>query len=221
MKPRSISFAAEEIANAAVQGAGTLLSIAGLIVLLRAALNQGDPVCIASVAIYGATLVVAFFSSAAYHASYLHLPFGNPAVRRGLRALDHCAIYLLIAGTYTPIALVSLRDYHGLALAATVWLLALLGILLRLLGPPALLKARVVLYVALGWVVLAWGNALSSVLRPEGTTLLLAGGAVYTTGVLFYLWPKLPFRKAIWHSFVIAGSACFFVAILRYGIPAA
>jgi len=190
-----------------------VLSVVGLVVLIRLAIPLG-PLPVASVAVYGGTLVLAFFSSTLYHAVW------HVGTKRILRAVDHCAIYFLIAGTYTPVALLALRDHWGWALLAAVWSVALTGAVLRVAAPRPLKKLRIGLYVVLGWLAAAWVGPAFDVLGPLGTGFLIAGGLAYTVGVAFYLWRRLPFNEAIWHAFVIAGSACFFVAIAFHAIPA-
>ncbi|MBI3113289.1 MAG: hemolysin III family protein [Rhodospirillales bacterium] len=204
---------AEEMANAAIQGIGAVLSVIGLVVLIHLAIPYGS-LPVASVAVYGGTLVLAFFSSALYHGVW------HAGIKRILRAVDHCAIYFLIAGTYTPVALLALKDYWGWALLAAVWSVALTGAVLRIASPRPLKKLRIGLYVILGWLVVAWVGPVFDVLGPLGAGFLVAGGMAYTLGVAFYLWRRLPFNEAIWHVFVIAGSACFFVAIAFHAIPA-
>jgi len=204
---------AEEMANAAIQGIGAVLSILGLVVLVRLAIPHGA-LAVASISIYGGTLVLAFLSSALYHGIW------HARTKRVFRVFDHCAIYLLIAGTYTPVALLALENHWGWALLATVWVVALTGVVVRIVARRPLKGLRIGLYVAMGWLVVAWLGPVFEVLGASGTGWLVAGGLTYTAGIAFYLWRRLPYNEAVWHVFVIAGSACFFTAIAFHAIPA-
>lgn len=209
-KPR---VPADEIANTIIQGAGTLLSIAGLVVLIHLAIHQGGALPVTSAAIYGGTLVLAFLISTLYHGIW-HVPTKNI-----FRVADHCTIYALIAGTYTPIALLVLQGTWGWVLTAIVWGTALTGSFLRIAFSQRFRRLRIGIYIALGWLVLIWGKPVYDRLGLGGTVLLAAGGLAYTLGVFFYKWNRLPFNRPIWHLFVIAGSACHFAAIALYAIP--
>jgi hemolysin III len=204
---------AEEIANTVIQAVGTVISVIGLVVIIDLAIPYGA-LPIASVAVYGGTLVLAFLSSTLYHG------IQHVQAKRILRTIDHCTIYLLIAGTYTPVALLVLGDHSGWALMTAVWVLALAGIVLRVVWPRHLLKLRIGLYLALGWLIIAWAGPVFDGLGSSGTGFLVAGGLAYSSGVIFYLWQKWPFNEAVWHLFVIAGSVCFFTAIAFYVLPA-
>ena len=205
-----------EIANTLIQGVGTLLSIVGLVVLVHLSVLHGGALAIASTAVYGGTLVLAFLSSTLYHG------IGSWYARAEtiLRTADHCTIFLLIAGTYTPIALLVLDRALGWMLLAVVWTVAVTGIVLRIAWPRRLLKLRVGLYLILGWLVVAWGGPVVEGLGFMGTGLLALGGLAYSVGVIVYRWRSLPFNRPIWHLFVVAGSACHFAAIALYVIPA-
>jgi hemolysin III len=170
---------------------------------------------IASVAVYGATMVLAFLSSTLYHG----IGTWHARAARFLRTADHCTIYLLIAGTYTPIALLVLQDAVGWTLLITVWTLALAGVVLRIVWPGQLVKLRVGLYLILGWLVVAWAWPVVEGLGPTGTFLMAGGGLAYSLGVIFYRWHRLPFHGPIWHLFVVTGSACHFAAIALYVVP--
>lgn len=207
--------AAAEIANTVIQGVGTLLSICGLVVLVHLSLPQGGTLAVASSVVYGGTLILAFLSSTLYHG----IGAWHAKAKAALRTADHCTIYLLIAGTYTPIALLVLRDTLGWALLATVWTLAATGIVLRIVWPHHLLKLRIGLYLILGWLVVAWGWPVVQGLGLMGTGMLALGGLAYSLGVVFYRWHSLPFHRPIWHLFVVAGSAFHFAAIAFYAIP--
>ncbi|MDH5750588.1 MAG: hemolysin III family protein [Rhodospirillales bacterium] len=203
---------AEETASAAIQAVGTVISVFGLVVIIDLAIPYGA-LSVASVSVYGGTLVLAFLASALYHG------VRHVQAKHILRTIDHCAIYLLIAGTYTPVALLLLGDHSGMALMATVWGLAVTGIILRIVSPRRLLKLQTGLYLVLGWLILAWSRPVFGSLGFSGTGLFAAGGLAYSSGVIFYLWNRLPFNQAVWHLFVITGSACFFAAIAFYILP--
>jgi len=206
---------AEEIASSIVHGIGILLSIAGLAVMAGFASLFGTAWHVVSTSIYGATQVLLYTASTLYHA----IPMDR--AKKILRTLDHSAIFLLIAGTYTPFALVNLRGPWGWALFGVVWSLAVLGIAVQ----GFMLKQRrwvnAIPYVAMGWLaVIAIGPMLSNV-ATGGLLLLLAGGLAYTVGSIFYVWKSLAFNHAIWHGFVLLGSVFHYFAILFYVIPLA
>lgn len=171
--------------------------------------RHGDARLVISVLIYGASLLAMVGCSALYHLSR--------AARRKLlfRRLDHAAIFLLIAGTYTPFALNRIGGYWGAGLLAFVWAVAASGILFKLLRPGALERASVAAYVLLGWSGLAAIERLLAALSTGTLLLLAAGGLLYTAGVLFHLWTRLPYQNAIWHAFVLAGAACHYAAVVN------
>jgi hemolysin III len=205
----------EEVANSVIHGAGVLLAIGGLAVLAVLASLFGTAWHVVSVSIYGATLVFMYATSTLYHA----IP--APRAKAVLRVLDHAAIFMLIAGTYTPFALVNLRGSWGWTLFGVIWALALLGIMLqvRLLRRAKWVNA--LLYVAMGWAVLVAIEPLAASVATGGLVLLVAGGLAYTLGTLFYVWRQLKFHHAIWHGFVLLGSVLHFFAVLFYVIPLA
>ncbi len=205
----------EEIANSVTHGVGVVLSIGGLAVLTAFASVLGNVWHIVSTSIFGGTLILLYASSTLYHSIQL------PRVKRILRVIDHSAIFLLIAGTYTPFTLVSLRGAWGWTLFGIVWGLAIIGIVFqvtRLRQWPILSLA---LYVGMGWAVIIAAKPLLTAIDPGGLTLLLIGGLFYTGGIVFYVWRRLPYHHAIWHVFVLVGSAFHFFAILFYVIPLA
>jgi hemolysin III len=205
----------EEIAHAVTHGVGFVLSVVGLVALVLAASVRGDAWHVVGCAVFGATLVLLYAASTLYHA----IP--NSGAKRILRRLDHAAIFLLIAGTYTPFTLVNLNGGWGWTLLVVVWGLAISGIALQLTIPRAARRVSVPLYLAMGWlVVIAFGPLVRSV-QPEGVVLLVLGGVIYTLGVIFYAWSRLPYSHAVWHVFVLAGSACHVSCVLGYVIPPA
>jgi len=210
---KALAASAEEIASTAIQAMGTVISVIGLVVIINLAIPYGA-LPVASVAVYGGMLVLAFLTSTLYHG------IRHVQAKRILRTIDHCTIYFLIAGTYTPIALLVLRDHSGWALVTAVWVLALTGIVLRIVWSHRLLKLRIGLYLVLGWLIIAWARPIFDGLGFSGTGFLVSGGLVYSLGVIFYLWQRLPFNRAVWHLFVITGSVCFYAAIAFYILPA-
>lgn len=204
-----------EIANAVTHGIGGGLSIAGLSILLTMAVLYGDVWHIVSSAIYGATLILLYLASTLYHGIY------HTATKRIFKVIDHASIYLLIAGTYTPFTLVSLREHSewGWTLFLVVWILAFAGVLLLLLFPGKYSGARVVVYILMGWLAIFVVKDIRTAIGIGGISWLVAGGLSYTVGVIFYLWDSLPFNHAIWHLFVLSGSLCHFFAILFYVLP--
>ncbi len=204
---------AEEIANSITHGLGTLLSVAGLTLLVTFATQQQDIWRIVSFSIYGTTLILLFTASTLYHS------FQNVSVKRVFKTLDHCSIFLLIAGTYTPFLLVSMRGTTGWVLFVIIWSLAVLGITLKIIFGPRYKKLSVATYLMMGWMVVFASRELMANLSSEGLYWLIAGGLSYTVGVIFYLWKQLPFNHAIWHVFVLGGSLCHFFSILFHVLP--
>lgn len=204
----------EEIVNALSHGVGAVLALAGLIVLTNSALRQGDAWHVASCAVYGVTLVILYSASTLYHL----VPLSRAKVV--FQFLDHSAIYLLIAGTYTPFTLVNLRGPWGWSLFGAVWGLALLGIVSRATVVQHRPVTAVAFYIAMGWVAVVAVKPILIAVAPGGLLLLLAGGLAYTTGVIFYAWERLPYNHAVWHLFVLCGSIFHFFAVLFYVIPA-
>lgn len=206
---------AEEIANAITHGIGILVSISGLGVLTAFASVLGDAWHIVSVSIYAASQILLYTFSTLYHAT------SNPRIKAVFRLLDHSAIFLLIAGTYTPFALVNLRGPWGWSIFGVVWGLALTGILAQGLLIRQTRWFSALLYIAMGWLCIIAVRPMLDSVAPGGLILLLIGGLAYTIGTLFYVWSKLPFHHAIWHVFVLVGSVFHFFAILFYVIPLA
>ena len=204
----------EEIANAVTHGVAALLSIAGLAVLVAfAVLYSGSPKVVAAVSIFGASMVFLYTASTLYHS----IP--NPRAKKVLQYLDHSMIYVLIAGSYTPFCLITLQGYTGIALLCAVWLIAIAGISLQ---AELLHKAdwiNCLLYLSMGWLAVFVIDPLVSTLDSTGLALLVAGGLAYTVGVVFYIFERIPFSHAIWHTFVFAGTTLQFFSVLFYVIP--
>ncbi len=203
----------EEIASSVTHGVGVVLAIAGLAVLVAFATLHGDAWHVVSCSIFGAALILCFTTSTLYHSVQVE------RIKHLLRTLDHTAIFLLIAGTYTPFLLVNLRGPWGWSLFAVIWGLTFAGIALRLFLKGRLHGLVVSVYIAMGWIVVVAVQPMLERVGTGGLVLLAAGGLAYTAGVIFYKWRRLPYNHAIWHGFVLAGAALHFFAVLFYVIP--
>jgi hemolysin III len=203
----------EEIANAITHGIGLLLSIAGFVVLLVLAALRGTAWHIVACSIYGATLICLYTASTLYHAVI------SPRVKRALRIFDHSAIYLLIAGTYTPFLLVSLRGPWGWSLFGVIWGLALAGVLFKFWFVERFVILSTAVYIAMGWLVVIAAKPVITHVPFTALIWLLAGGLAYTGGVIFFAAKRIPYSHAIWHLFVLAGSICHYFAVLSTVIP--
>ncbi len=204
---------AEEVAHTVTHGFGMLLSIAALTILVSFSTLNGDSWHIVSSSIYGASLILLYGASSLYH-GIPHL-----ATKALLQRFDHAAIYVLIAGTYTPFLLVSLRGSWGWSLFGIIWSLALIGAVFEFLNWKPFQKLSLALYLGMGWIIIIAIEPMFEHVDLNGLALLLLGGLFYSFGVIFYVWEKLPFNHAIWHMFVLAGSAAHFFSILFYVIP--
>lgn len=209
MSKRNYSFA-EDVANGVLQGIGVVLSIIGLTILVAFATLRGGALVITASAVFGAALIMLYTISTVYHA----IP--RQVAPIFLQRLDHIAIFVLIAGTYTPFALLAIGGVVGWWLFAGIWFLAVAGSVLEFTQFSHRRGFAVTLYLIMGWLGLASFGPLSAALGTGGTALLLAGGAAYTLGVPFYLWRRLPFHFVLWHAFVLAGSILHFFAVLLY-----
>lgn len=204
----------EEIANTVTHGVAALLSIAGLAVLVAfAVLYSGSPKVVAAVSIFGASMVFLYTASTLYHS----IP--NPRAKKVLQYLDHSMIYVLIAGSYTPFCLITLQGYTGIALLCAVWLIAIAGISLQAVLLNKADWINCLLYLSMGWLAVFVIDPLVSTLDSTGLALLVAGGLAYTVGVVFYIFERIPFSHAIWHTFVFAGTTLQFFSVLFYVIP--
>jgi len=204
----------EEVANSGLHGMGAVLSLAGLGGLLTMGMRVGEPRALASAAIYGTSLVLLYTASTLYHAAKA------VSARPSLRLLDHIAIYLLIAGTYTPFCLLSLWGPLGLGLLSAIWALAGLGIVFKIVFGERFKVTWVLMYLGMGWLAVVALRELYLLLPTLGFWLVVAGGLFYTVGVLFFaLGRTIPFMHTIWHVFVLAGSSCHYFAVLLYVLP--
>jgi hemolysin III len=199
----------EDIVDTAVLGVAAALSILGLAVMVARA--RGDAV--AAAAIYGSTLIAAYLSAALFRI------VRRPRPRAILQAVDHCSIYLLIAGTYTPFALLALQDHLGWLLFAAVWLLAVAGISVRLAARVHLKRLAPLVYVIQGWFGLAWAGALVRTAGLGALVLIVAGGVIYTAGLAFYFRTRSRYANVFWHLSVISGSALHYAAVAYYVVP--
>lgn len=200
----------EEIANSVVHGLGVLLAVAGLTMLIVFAVQSGDSYKLAGAIVFGITLVLEYTASTLYHS------FPQPSVKHVFKILDHAGIYLLIAGTYTPFTLVTLRSHGGWLLFGIIWALALGGIAVEAFWAyrPRWISALV--YLGMGWLVVLAIKPLSMAIATPGLWLLVAGGLAYTVGTVFYVLKRVPYMHAIWHVFVLGGSVCHFLAVTLF-----
>jgi hemolysin III len=205
----------EEVANSVTHGIGLILAIAGMAVLIGFASRLGNVWHLVSCTVFATTLILQYAFSTLYHSIQI------PRAKSIMRVLDHSAIFLLIAGTYTPFMLVNLRDTWGWTLFGIIWTLALLGVLFQVSLLRRWQGISLSLYIGMGWVVVIAIKPMLDAVAPGGLILLLLGGLAYTSGVGFYLWKSLRYHHAIWHGFVLAGSILHFFAVLFYVIPLA
>ena len=205
----------EEIVHVLTHGLGFVLAVTALIWLVTQAARYGDARHIVAVSVYGAALVLTYGASTLYHAT------SSPRWKSWFLQLDRSSIYLLIAGTYTPFSLVNLRGAWGWSLLGVVWGISLVGITLESVLRERAQPISLMLYLGQGWLALIAVKPMVASLPATGLWLVLLGGLAYTAGVVFYLWHRLPYNHAIWHVFVIAGSAFHFVAVLWFVLPAA
>ena len=203
----------EEIANTITHGIGLGLAIAAVSVLVVLASLRGTAWHIVSCSVYGSTLVILYLASTLYHG------IQRPAAKRILKVFDHCSIYLLIAGSYTPFTIVSIRGGWGWTLFGLIWGMALLGIVFKTFHTGKYEVFSTTLYLAMGWMIIIAVKPLFASVPLMGVLWVVAGGLFYTFGVLFYCFDRIPFFHAIWHLFVLGGSACHFFAILFYVLP--
>lgn len=200
----------EEIANAITHGLGVLLSIPALVVLIIFAVKYGDIWHVVSFSIFGSTMFLLYLFSTLLHS------ITHPTAKKVFAILDHSAIYLLIAGTYTPFVLVTLRGWIGWTIFGIVWGLAIIGIVFKIFFVERFMILSTVCYCLMGWMIIVAIKPIYESIGFNDFMLLLTGGIFYTVGAVFYVWRKLPYNHAIWHLFVLAGSASMFFSILFY-----
>ena len=204
---------AEELANVLTHGLGVVMSLIALPIMIWQAAMQGDPYKIVSVSIFGATMLLLYSASTIYHV------VRHPGRKYRLRVVDHIAIYFLIAGTYTPFTLVAIRGAWGWSLFGVAWGLAVAGIIFKLFLTGRLQALSLGIYLGMGWLGVIAVKPVLEALPTAGVIWVVAGGLMYTLGVIFYAWRKIPHHHAVWHLFVLGGTLCHFVAIFWYVLP--
>jgi hemolysin III len=209
----SIYSFGEELSHAITHGLGAVLAIVGLCILVVRAALYGNTWHVVACSIFGATLVMMYVASTLYHSIPL------PKAKHVLRVIDHSLIYFLIAGTYTPFTLVTLRGPWGWSLFGFTWGLAAIGVGLKIFTTGRYEKISLAVYLLMGWCAVVAIKPLIDSLAPEGLALLAAGGVTYSGGVAFYTWERLRYHHAIWHLFVLGGSVLHWFAVFYYVIP--
>ena len=201
-----------ELANALTHGAGAVAALAGGAVLIAFAVAYGDVMKVVTSAVFAATLVLLYTASTLYHA------VRSPTLKARLQVFDHCAIYLLIAGTYTPFALVGLRGGWGWSLFGVAWGLAVAGVIFKLFFTGRFPRVSTAIYLGMGWMVVVAAVPMLERLSVATLAWMMAGGLAYTGGTVFYH-SRRPYAHAVWHLFVLAGSVCHFAAVLTQVLP--
>ena len=203
----------EEIINIGSHAFGLLLSSIGLLALVTRALKHGQTLHLVSAGVFAASMIALYTASVAYHSSR------DPRIRTRLRTVDHSAIYVLIAGTYTPFALVTLQGTAGWALFGVVWGMAATGIVLKLFFTGRYKLFSTLMYVVMGWLIVFFIKPLMANFPTAGLAWLLAGGIAYTLGAVLYSIPRVPYHHAVFHVFVVLGTTCHFIAVYGYVLP--
>lgn len=203
----------EEFANTITHGFGLVLSIAGFVALVILGSFRGDPVLIAACVVYGISLIVLYAASTIYHGTT------SAELKHKLRLVDHCCIYLLIAGSYTPFGIILLNGTLGQSLLALIWTFAVAGIVAKLMFQHRFPVVSVGSYVVMGWLGVFAIQPMLEKLGPEAVILAVAGGLSYTLGVIFFAWPRIRHHHAIFHVFVLAGSILHYAAVVLYVVP--
>jgi len=198
----------ERVADGCVHVIGVTASLVALTALLIVSVKAQAMLWMVALLVYGLALVAMFSCSAGYHLVI------HPKIKEVFRRLDHAAIFFMIAGTYTPFILIKMNDPWGLTLLAVVWTMAAIGIAIKLFAPRFLEGLTVALYLVQGWAVLAAWQPLMSALPGVVLTLLMIGGVLYTVGVVFHLWDRLPYQNAIWHGFVLTAASVHYAAVM-------
>jgi hemolysin III len=196
----------ERLADGCIHGVGVVFSLTASVALLASAANS-PALDVGALAIYSSGMIAMFMSSACYNLST------TPVQKEFFRRFDHAAIYIMIAGSYTPFALIKINGYSGLALLIAVWTITAIGVAMKFIFPRRFEGASIVLYLAQGWAILLALDPLMSSISNFALWLLTAGGIIYTIGVAFHLAKQLPFHNAIWHSFVLIAASCHYAAI--------
>jgi len=204
----------EELASALTHGLGATAALAAGAVLITLAALFGNGWQLGASIVFGITLLLLYLASTLYHA------VSHPIAKGRLKVFDHCAIYLLIAGTYTPFTLIGLRGTLGWSLFAAIWTLALAGVVFKLFYTGRFRGLSTAIYIAMGWLVILAIGPVAAALDTWTLSWIIAGGVFYTAGTFFYMRDSIPYAHAIWHLFCIAGSVCHYVAVLAQVVPA-
>lgn len=217
MKQKAVVFhrysVLEEIFNASTHGVGIVLGAIGLVLLILKTLQTDNTVILAGMVVYGVSIILLFAASTFYHA----IP--HDGAKRVLRIVDHCAIYLLIAGTYTPYTLLVIGDRMGAIIMAIVWSLAVAGIIFKIFFVGRFQMVSLLTYLGMGWLGLLAAFQIANNLPPTGIALLVGGGLAYSVGTIFFKVKTIPFNHAIWHLFVLAGCILHFLSVYYFVIP--
>jgi hemolysin III len=203
----------EEFANSLTHGIGLVMSLAGAATLIFLTWTKGSRVHVAGCSVYGVTLVLVYAASTIYHSVQ------KPQIKHYFRLFDQVAIYLVIAGTYTPFTLINLRGFWGWTLLALVWSLSLFGVVFKIIFVNRYKAVSYGLYVVIGWLAIIAAKPIIETVPLGGLAWILAGGLAYMTGLVFFAWDRIPFNHTIWHVFVIIGSVCHFCAVMFYVLP--
>jgi hemolysin III len=204
----------EEIANAVTHGVAAVASIIGTVSLLIHGYESGSNRLFYSCLVYGIGIIFLFSASTLYHS------FQSERVKNFFRILDHCGIYLMIAGTYTPFMSVTLEGIYGDVILFLIWLIAIAGIIFKIFFTGKFETFSVILYLVMGWIVILVIKPMFDNLSFWGMMLVAAGGVFFSIGVIFYRWEKLAFSHAFWHLFVVAGGVCHYFAVYFHALPA-
>lgn len=199
-----------EVLNAVTHGLGAILSVVGLVFLVRKGLEMGGALEVTSYSIYGGSLILLYLCSTLYHS------FTFTKARAVFRRLDHCSIFLLIAGSYTPYTLITISGRLGIALTILIWAIAIFGVLYKAVWFNKFQGLSLWLYIAMGWISLFFMHALYQGLGTRGIIWLVAGGLAFTIGALFYRMKHVKFMHVVWHLFVLSGTVCMFFSIYLY-----
>ena len=202
----------EEIFNSTSHGIGTIISLVALIVMIVISAKQGSALSVVASIIFGLTLILLYVSSTLYHA------LTNPTAKRVFQVFDHCAIFLLIAGSYTPYALLTIGGSKGWIIFGVIWFCALVGILLNSINLKKFQLFSIILYLGMGWTVVFYIRDLIANLALGGIILLAIGGVAYTLGIVFYMVKRIKYFHSVWHLFVLAGSICHIFSVMLFVI---
>jgi hemolysin III len=200
----------EEVAHSLTHGLGAILSVVALVLMVIRSVSDDIPLGIVATTVFGASLITLYTSSTLYHA------FPWPRVKKLFQTFDHLAIYALIAGSYTPFALVTLGGGMGWFLFGLIWTIAVSGIVFEIVTKGRRNKIALIFYLGMGWIGVFFFKMLSELLSTWGLALLILGGVLYSVGVIFYAVKRIPYNHAVWHLFVLGGSICHFLCIFSY-----